>query len=277
MKAPNFIVLGAHKAGTTSLHHYLKQHPEIFLLPQKGTDLLAKRKVVTLDDAGEYLAQFEGASETQILGEVSSVYLHADGVAEKIKRLFPQTQLIAVLRNPIERAISAFFWEDSFKKEEIRNFEKTLLASERILKNGLYGQHIENYFCHFERQQIKLILFECFKEDKPKFFSEIYNFIGVANKVFTPKTDKVYNLGEIVVDNTSRKILKAGFEINQTVKFFVPKFARSFIREFLRSKSVAPKPKISNELKAKLRDYYHDDIILLEKITGLDCHHWLEI
>ncbi|MDY7016351.1 MAG: hypothetical protein SVX43_22685, partial [Cyanobacteriota bacterium] len=73
----------------------MAQHPDIALTSIKGADLLARRNITTLEEAGEYLAQFEGAENAKILGEVSSVYLHREGVAKKIKQLFPDVKIIA--------------------------------------------------------------------------------------------------------------------------------------------------------------------------------------
>jgi Sulfotransferase domain len=275
MRVPDFIVIGAHKAGTTSLHHYLQQHPEIFLIPNKGTDLLTQRKIVTLNDATEYLAQFEGASETQTLGEVSSVYLHANGVAARIKRLFPQVKIVAVLRNPAERAYSCQLWRHAYTPKELRNFDEILLNSPQILRPGLYGQHLETYLSFFEQSQIKLMLFDDFQKNPHQFFQELYSFIGVESS-FIPDSSQKYHVSKLKLNNLSSKLLQVGLNANQTLKSLIPKSIRSFVRETLSQRSKAPKLKMSRELRAKLIDYYYNDIVRLQELTGLNCSHWLE-
>ena len=121
MRLPNFLVIGAARSGTTTLHYTLGQHPEIFVSPMKETNFFL------LDDSGElpgwvneatrrtmprtlqqYAALFEDATERHIaIGESSPSYLHGP-VALRIKTSLPDFKLIAILRQPVEQALSIY-------------------------------------------------------------------------------------------------------------------------------------------------------------------------
>ncbi len=139
-KRPNFIGLGVAKAGTTSLYHYLQQHPEVYLSPIKETnyfisdfiqshqlrkDLLRSTKVdmqaylaaptlapfhsaSTVLTQEHYLALFREVNEQKAIGEVCTSYFLVPSSLDKIKAEFPDVKLFAILRNPIERAFSGY-------------------------------------------------------------------------------------------------------------------------------------------------------------------------
>ena len=276
MKIPNFIVVGAHKAGTSSLHHYLNQHPEVYLPSIKGSDLLWRRKFKELDEAGEYLAQFEGAELSQISGEVSSVYLHrGEELVKKIKYLFPEVKIIVVLRNPIDRTYSHAFWSRSYTRDEIRNIDKLIMTSETFLNPGRYYTHLKTYFSYFDRDKVKLFTYEDFQQNPHRFFTELFNFIGVAQD-FVPDMSKRLHSGSLQLSGPYRNLLMKGYSMSSSAKLFIPKVIRKFLRETLHAKSHAPKPSMSTNLRLELTNYFYDEVINLEQLTGLDVSHWLD-
>ncbi|MGK7887703.1 MAG: sulfotransferase domain-containing protein [Leptolyngbyaceae cyanobacterium] len=281
MKTPNFIVVGAHKAGTSSLHHYLEQHPQIYLPPEKGLDLLWQRKFRELEEAGEYLAQFDGAEPGQVLGEVSSVYLQrGPELVEKIKHLFPDVKIIAVLRNPIDRAYSHALWGRKYTQKEIENLEHTIVNSQKFKKNylfaGEYCTHLKTYFSCFEREQVKVLLYDDFSKNPQKFFSEFFNFVGV-DPDFLPDTSQKLHSGSIKLTNSSTYLLAKGHSLGPVIGKFIPQGVRTFIREKLSAKTRMSKPSMSMGLRLQLIDYFRDEVTNLQELTGLQVAHWLDV
>ncbi len=276
MRVPNFIVVGAHKGGTTSLHYYLEQHPNVYLPEQKGSDLLARRNFETLADAGEYLDQFKAASDEQLLGEVSSVYLHrGEWLVKRIHTLFPDVQIIASLRNPAERAYSNALYHRPYTQEELDNLESMIFETEQFLNPGRYYTHLKTYFEYFDPKQIKLFLFDSLQKNALQFVQELYDFVGI-DPTFTPDLSQKYNVGALKIDNPSRQLLQTGFSVSSSLRSLVPKPIRNFIREKLDSQTNFKKPSMSPELRARLIDYYYEEIVGLQQLTGLDCSAWLE-
>ncbi|MFP5269326.1 sulfotransferase domain-containing protein [Coleofasciculus sp.] len=276
-KHPTFIVIGAHKAATTSLHYYLQRHPEVYLIPNKGTDILAKRHISSLDDAGEYLAQYEDARSEIALGEVSSVYLHGEGIPARIKRLFPNVKLIAILRNPVERAYShALFNEKMVTKDNIESIQLSILESKELLKPGYYYKYLKTYFELFDRGQIKLMLYDDLATKKNDFFKEILSFIGV-NPNFELSANRRYHKSKLsrqgIILNVV-EVIRANSNIKPYLKFFLtPIFPQ--IKRFVAQKTEMPVPPLSEEVRRKLIEIYRHDIVQLQELTGLNCSHWL--
>ena len=120
MTLPNFLILGAQKAGTTSLFDYLGQHPEVYPSPIKETHFfdhggvrqtyagpvrIPGPKIKSLE---EYEGLFDGVRDEKAVGEATPTYLYLPGVAERIRHHVPEARLIAILRDPVERAYSGY-------------------------------------------------------------------------------------------------------------------------------------------------------------------------
>ncbi|MEQ8466144.1 sulfotransferase domain-containing protein [Coleofasciculus sp. E1-EBD-02] len=283
MRYPTFIVVGAHKAATTSIHNYLKQHPAIYLISNKGSDRLSRKPYInSLEDAGEYLAQFEGATTQKALGEVSSVYLHGDGMAARIQNLFPHVKIIAVLRNPAERAYSHILWArgEYFTPQQIKDFDSVVLSKffekETFRKPGLYYQNLKKYFDLFDRAKIQILLYDDIVHKKQVFFKDLLTFIGVDSN-FEFDFKQRYHKGNLKIDNSSRKLLQIVNSRNNIKNFFKPIFKPLLpqIKTFLEKSQEKPLPPLSERIRTEILDFYHDDIIQLQELTGLNCSHWL--
>lgn len=148
---PNFFIVGAAKSGTTSLYHYLKQHPEIYMSPVKEPkyflasinkfphngpgDIEVDKKIIRTWD--EYLKLFSNASVEKCIGEASCGYLYyCELVAPSIKRISPEAKIIIVLRNPVERAFSAYCYLFREGRETL-SFEEALKIEEERKKKEL--------------------------------------------------------------------------------------------------------------------------------------------
>jgi hypothetical protein len=120
MRLPNFLLIGAPKAATTSLAQYLGQHPEVFMAVPKEPHFLAFDRappayrgpgtdpdwfnISTITNPGHYRRLFAGAGGAKALGEASTAYLYLESTVEGIRRHVPDIRMIAVLRNPVDRA-----------------------------------------------------------------------------------------------------------------------------------------------------------------------------
>src|SRR5918994_33933 len=189
MTMPNFFIVGAQKAGTTSLYHYLNQHPDVFMSPRKepfffDRELNAHGEVVKQEFGGpgdqqapkyvnirEYEALFAGAKGEKAIGEASPLYIYAPGTAERIKRYVPEAKLIALLRNPADRAYSAFLHAVRIGREPLSDFAQALREEDdRIWYNwhyqfhyrnrGLYYAQLKRYFEVFGREKVGIWLYE---------------------------------------------------------------------------------------------------------------------
>lgn len=186
---PNFLVIGAGKGGTTALHRYLQQHPEIFMSRRKelrffpfenqrpdyrgpGDALDVSTVTTTIDD---YRAHFAAAEGYPARGEASPVYLYLPRSAERIKHYLPEVKLVAILRHPAERAYSQYLMMRKWNGEKL-NFTEALAAEDQRVadgwghrwhyrRRGFYATQLKSYFDLFKREQLRIYLYEDYLDD----------------------------------------------------------------------------------------------------------------
>ena len=152
MTMPNFFIVGAQKAGTTSLYHYLDQHPQVYMSPIKEPyffdhEMDSEGEVVRRDfgghrqpprfaNIGEYSALFEGVQNERAIGEATPLYIYAPGAPERIERHAPGAKAIALLRHPADRAYSAFLHAVRIGAEPLTDFAQALREEPFRVRNG---------------------------------------------------------------------------------------------------------------------------------------------
>lgn len=168
MVSPDFLVIGAQKSGTTWLAKNLKQHPDIFI-PSGEIHFFAKEQFVNGIDW--YEERFSKRTTEKIVGEKSTSYLWLSRSPEipcNISSQFPDVKLIAVLRNPVDRAISAFTHHWSLGKispsiginEVFSGRHDDVVKSFGLLEMGMYYSNLKNYYNTFSSGQILVLIFE---------------------------------------------------------------------------------------------------------------------
>ncbi len=205
MTLPNFLVIGTGKAGTTSLYDYLGQHPDICLSAIKETnyldfeaaeqvpiprDVRDRRNFFPVRSLAEYEALFSSCGHKPAIGEISPRYIYSPRAAQRIRSLIPAARMIAILRDPVERAWSSYlmYARDGYER---RSFEQALADEEagrnrqlpsgqwRYIETGFYFRHLSRYLELFDRSQIAIYLFEDLQADAPGLLRQIFGFLGV--------------------------------------------------------------------------------------------------
>src|SRR5579863_751660 len=140
---PNFFIVGAARSGTTSLDRYLSQHPQIYIAPKKevhffaanhfphtgpGDEWLNKR---VIHEEEQYEQLFAGVTDEKRIGETSAYYLYLQGTAERIAHSIPAAKILILLREPIDRAYSAYMHLVRDGRETVSFAEGLRLEEER--------------------------------------------------------------------------------------------------------------------------------------------------
>ena len=147
---PNFLVIGTGRAGTTSLYHYLAQHPQIFMSPVKEPKFFAleghsldfrgpgdeRIRAETTTTLSAYRQLFDGVRDEIAVGEASTLYLSHETAPDAIARYVPDVRLIALLRDPAARAHSAFQHLTRDGWEPLAEFEEALRDEPRRIAEG---------------------------------------------------------------------------------------------------------------------------------------------
>ena len=154
---PNFLGIGAARAGTTWIARNLAQHPAVFIPYKKELHFFDANF-----DKGtaHYAAEFQGWSNQKAVGEITPKYLHHEAAADRIKATLPAAKLIVSLRNPVERAYSSY-WKSraSFPDEKLVSFAERHKVLPDLVEAVLYHKHLARYFALFLYQQIVVLFF----------------------------------------------------------------------------------------------------------------------
>jgi hypothetical protein len=280
---PNFIIIGAGKCGTTSLHDYLNQHPEIYLCPKKETFFFINSgarenhrqwgSVTTLE---EYLALFKNAPETSILGEISTNYYAYPESAELIYNAIPDVKIIAILRDPSDRAFSSY---QMFVRNghEQREFHEVVALNEKYINRGFYYQQLQPFFATFKPDQIKILLFDDLVKNPRAFLKELFEFVGV-NSDFVPDITKRGREGGLPKRAWWHKLLTKQNPVRTAIalllKLIVPLEKRQQLREKLVKRNISSQ-KMDVGIRSQLIDIYRDDINNLQGLIKRDLSSWL--
>lgn len=193
----NFLVIGAQKAGTTALDHYLRQHPDISMADVKEVHYFDDEDVFAHDpeDHASYEAHFPGSK--RLHGETTPIYLWWKPSRERIHRYNPAMKLIAILRDPTHRAYSHWNMEVN-RNAETRDFltaarddiaqrDRRSVRQDRVrsyVDRGAYAQQIERFQRFFPPEQMLSIRYEEFSDRPAEVMHRVYSFLGVDPPTF---------------------------------------------------------------------------------------------
>jgi hypothetical protein len=177
---PNFIVIGAMKAGTTSLYQYLKGHDQVFMPAIKELDFFVAESN-WCRGIGWYRRQFISAGDARARGEASTLYTQYpthDGVPERMARVLPGVRLVYVVRDPVER-MRSHYEHLVITGAEKRPPEVALLENPIYLQCSRYAMQLQRYLDHFPREQILIVTSERLKVNRRAAVQQVYEFLGV--------------------------------------------------------------------------------------------------
>jgi len=294
---PNFLILGAQKSGTTALFYALSKHPEVFTSPVKEPRFFANEAKALGDAAGpgdgetrmtssleEYEALFADAGAAVARGEASPAYLYDAEAPQKIAALIPDAKLIAILRNPVERAYSNFLYLVREGREPLHDFGAALDAeAERRASGwstnwlyrdkGFYGAQLERYLEHFDRDRIHCILYEDYNEDPEPTVRDVYRFLGV-DEGFSQDLSIRLNVSGL----PKSKGLQALSNRSRRLKWLIEPLVPDRVRRGLlkaQNKNLS-RPPLPPQVRASLIEEYREDVERVRELTGLDVSGWLE-
>lgn len=264
---PNFLVVGAPRAGSTWIHENLKMHPEIFLPTHKKEihffDWHYNEGLVFYEEIFKHSHQYKA------VGEVTPSYLHKTEVAERIKKHLPDVKLIVCLRNPVDRLYSRY-WNSKAKYEsnKDKSFEDKIKEKHEFIEEGFYDEHLVRYFSLFDPKKILVLFFEEMSRDPQGFLKKIFSFLDV-NATFVPEgIDRKINASA-----GKRKLAK-----NRYLYYLHKALGKAGFKTL--AYKIAEKNKIKlPEMNSKTRAWLINDIYAehnknLATLLNVDLSHW---
>ncbi len=306
MVLPNFLVIGAAKSGTTSLYRYLSQHPQVYL-----NQTIKEAKFFSLEGKSKnyfngpradrhvksttfehYCSLFEQVQNEQAIGEVSPLYLYDEFTASKIKHYIPDVKIIVILRNPVERAYSAYSYMLATRREELLKFELGLKAEpERIKHNwfgplwhykkaGFYFSQLERYYKLFDAKQIAVYLYEDLCRDPQSLMERIFDFLEVDSSFKVNTSDKHNKtVGSIPKNKFIHLFVKNSQGFRKALRPLLPDWVQlpDWVNKNLSylNHLNLEKPDFSEQIRLELIEEYREDILKLEDLIKRDLSSWL--
>jgi len=301
---PNFLVVGTPKAGTTALYYSLLQHPDIFvsnikepnhfLTQSSEIDRNSIKGIDWIENHDDYLALFQNGYGAKAIGEASVSYLYNHKIAiPEIKKCLGDPKIIIMLRNPVERAFSAYThwvlegWENrSFEeaiRDEIIKYETTFCFHDIFpyMKSGFYFEQVKSYLENFSN--VRVFLFDDLNKDAVGLIQSVFAFLEV-DKRYIPDVQK-YNVSGFPRNRLLFKSVIGFKTLVQQLK--LPKKAARLLMtehqwQVLSAKistalfsKLLKKSDIDPKTASYLQEEYREDIYKLEKLTGKDLSNWL--
>ncbi|MBL6657915.1 MAG: sulfotransferase [Flavobacteriales bacterium] len=278
MKVNTFIV-GAPKAGTTSLHFYLSKHAKVSMSTVKEPNFFSSKEVSSLyynsksiESTKNYHNLF--AEDKKIMGEASVSYLFYEDVPKRIYDYNKNAKIIIMLRSPVERALSHYlmdcrlgFCNVSFE-DIISNKEKYPKFFQQFIELGLYHAQLERYLSTFGKDKVKIIFYSDFKNNTAQVMEELVDFLEIEKL----DTDFTVQNPFLSPSSTIISFLYKYNWVRKSVKFLLSKKNLDRLRKAVFLKK--SKPVFSDELKSKIRLHYLTDIEKIESMLEVDLSRW---
>jgi len=271
---PNFLVIGAAKAGTTSLYNYLRSHPEIFMSSKKELQFFPEEFNWRLG-VEWYQQHFAEAGDALAIGEASTTYTrypYSKGVSRRIGELLPDVRLIYLIRNPVERMRSEYLQHIAHGWEDEPSMERALLENPFYLDISRYAMQIEQYLECFPRERLLVITSEDLRHRRDATMHRVFEFLGVAAAWVPPRLDQEFNVTRRAPRVIQGRIrgLRGVRVVSSAIPLSVKRFA---IRAT--SRKIEPSDRtISEGLRGKLESRLRDDVRRLRPYMSGEFDGW---
>lgn len=268
-RLPSFVIIGAVKAATTWIHNQLQANPSIFL-PGPEPHFFSQDHHRGID---HYQRLFHAARPEQILGEKSADYFAHPAAPARLARIMPGARLVLQLRNPVDRAYSDY--KMLYRRGTVTGPPEAYLHSDatrhhRFLRDGLYAEHLARWLEHFDREQIRVLLFEDVKSQPTQAVATVCEHIGApyhfSDEVGTaPRNDSSAQFLPLPVRTALAPLKEAARPLRGKPVF--EGVRRLFAREI-------QYPPLVDATRRQMADYYAADIARLEAMIDRDLSHW---
>ena len=301
MNLPKFLFVGTAKSGTTSIYHYLKQHPQVEI-PMKETfffmsELLKdnhlpypkqrpKSDLILTEQA--YMDLYRGISSDKVSGEIGTGYLYHHEVSIPLiqKTLGTDVKIAIILRNPMDRCFSSYMhfvkdlfedlsFEDSLEEEHIRIAENwDFMWHHKSL--GYYANQVKAYQGAFKN--VKVWLYDDLRNDSESTLHSMAQFIGI-DPYDLPSSTKAYNPSGKAKNERLQKFITHENPVKAVLRpifrAFFNQEKRERIRKGMKSRNLKKAEGPNNSTYDLLRESYEEDILKLSRLIDRDLNDWL--
>ena len=274
---PNLFVAGVPKAGTTSLFHYLALHPDVFPSSRKEPGYFHPFKIKEMDKNLEaYKKLFAGYSGQQYVIEATPGYFYGGKKsADAINNFSPESKIIFVLRNPVERLFSFYKYKKSLGHISGKlNFDNYIEECKKLAENhpierdtydfwamigGRYAELLSEWYDIFG-ERLKICFFDEMVKDEPKFIEEICNWLDLDKSQIDDGKTKVQNKSMIYRSKGLQRVATSFDSMFSGVWYYLPWLKWPFSGMYNLINAKPHNEKISDSLRTELTQYYQADM-----------------
>ena len=287
MRKIDAMIVGAQKAGTTSLKNYLSGHPEVLSHPQTEFAYFGSEKEYKEDYNVVFDRYFTIGNQNAKITLAKNVGIYSSPIAiERLYNANPDCKILFIIRNPVSRAISSFNMEkfNGWLEKDIEDLVPIAKKKEKgvfriFYELGMYVNHLKDLQARFPKKNIRIYLFEEFKENPERIYFDLCDFLNL-HKGYLPNFDKKHNQTHLPRSKFYAKILISLRRENNPIKQFVKKAITYSLFTTLGQKALSlnqsekNKDDLPEQVIEFLYDYFKPYNRELEDATGLDLSIW---
>jgi hypothetical protein len=291
-RLPNLIIPGAAKSGTTTIHHYLAQHPRVYLPHVKEPHFFSNDRV--WERGVEYYVHthFERSAGFAVRAEATPHYLFYEKAAQRIAQVLPAShqRFVIVLRDPVARAYS-LYWNMVHEGHETLSFEEALAHENgragtreieqiggirwQYFESGRYANQLECWFRYFDRSRFLFVLSEDLQSDPLATMSRVFGFVGLPALDSLDTVAK--NVAALPRSRALQHFLRRPNRARRVLGALVPeRWKRNFAERILRAnRRPFDYPPMHAETERTLRERFAADVEHLQSLIERDLSAWL--
>lgn len=297
---PTFFVVGAAKAGTTSLYRYLGDHPDVFVprvkepfffsfmeenpVFQGPHDEDTNESIVT--DPDTYTRLFDNAEEVQERGDFSCSYVYFTRTAERIKEAVPDAKIIIMLRDPVRRAFSHHLQFHMLGHDTV-SFEEALAEEKRrdeanwrwhyqLRDQSRYYEQVRQYVETFAANQVHILLFEDFVGDTRNAIKDVARFLDVDTAFYDDYDFTRHNATKLPKNDLIHRLFRTRNSLRRIFRWVTPLSLRQWAADFVTNHNYDRDqiPSLSEDVEQRLREEFRGDVERLEALIDRDLSMW---
>lgn len=274
---PNFLIIGAARAGTTSIYHQLSSHQDVYMPVKKEPQYFTVNWGKGFEWYGSLFSERRGEGA---VGEASVSYSYPmyEDAPKKIKEALPECRIIYILRNPVERTYSHYLYMKNYAMVEREEFRAAIEKNPVYLGASAYDKVIENYRNYFDEERMHIVIFERYVKDSEEALRKMFEFVGVDGDKFSNKGDVKTNESFQYRSETLMKAYRrfSVSRVRQAMEPLLPQKIRPHIRNTIRAAlgTKEKTPKLTHEDRHYLEEYFRPHNSCLRKVLGDEIDIW---
>jgi hypothetical protein len=297
MALPNTLVLGIGKAGTTSVYHYVRQHPQAAVAAIREPKFLlyaghlvqpirGKTPPFPVLSLPQYEALFAGSGDRRARIDISPPYFnYPDQTIIGIRRYVPEARMIVIFRQPADRAYSNYLMHVRMGDERLRSFPEAIRAETEgrpraggeirtYFDRGLYLERTRRFLAEFPRERFLFLLYDDLADDPREFLRRIFRFLGI-DPVFSPDLSTRHNAGVWPRSMRVHSLATSWNPAKRRLMRLLPEGIRKALESAVHARNLDAPPPMNPEFRRELTRRYRDDLLGLQDLIGRDLSPWM--